>query len=224
MITAKPALLDSAALVLYQPEWNPGITGIVASHLAERYARPVVMLSGQEEGIARGSARSPGGFDINQALNDQTDILRTFGGHPRAAGLSLEIRHIERFRQRFSQTLMEQGIRPERQIVIDAVVPFDQLTLDLVGRLQRLAPFGEGNRPVVLSTSALHLAHSAVVGRDQLHRRLTVEDRQGRQQIVMWWHSVSEAPPEGLFDVAYNVSINERQEAQLSLVDFRPNA
>ncbi len=59
MIVAKPSLLESAALVLYQPEWNPGITGIVASHLAERYGRPVVMLSGQDDGIARGSARSP---------------------------------------------------------------------------------------------------------------------------------------------------------------------
>src|SRR5258708_25243858 len=98
------------------------------------------MPSGQEDGIARGSSRSPGGFDINQALNDQSDILRTFGGHPGAAGLSLEARHIERFRQRFSQTFLEQGNRPERQIEIDSEIAFDQLTLDLAARLPRPPP------------------------------------------------------------------------------------
>ncbi len=226
MIAATPALLDSAALVLYQPEWHPGIIGIVAAHLAERYARPVVMLAGSDGEIARGSARSPGGYDINQALTEQADILHTYGGHPGAAGLSLDVKHIDRFRERFSKALMSASNGPtDHSIEIDAVVTLDQLTLDLANRLQRLAPFGEGNPQVTLATMGVHLSHSAIVGRDQQHRRLVVEDDQGRQQIVMWWHSISdEPPPDGLIDIAYNVSVNERHEVQLSLVDYRRNA
>jgi single-stranded-DNA-specific exonuclease len=226
MIAETPALLNSAALVLYQPEWNPGIIGIVASHLAERYARPVVMLAGLDGEIARGSARSPGGYDINQALTEQADILRTFGGHPGAAGLSLEVKHIDRFRERFSKALMSASNgTTEHSLDIDAVVPFEQLTFDLANRLQRLAPFGEGNPQITLATMGVHLSHAAIVGRDQQHRRLVVEDDWGRQQIVMWWHSVNEdSPPDGLIDIAFHVSINERQEVQLALVDYRRSA
>lgn len=224
MITSTPSLLDYSALVLYQPEWHPGITGIVASHLAERYGRPVVMLSGQEGGIARGSARSPqgiDGYDISKALSAQADILRTYGGHPGAAGLSLDVAHIDRLRQRLSKTLADSGVVGETALAIDAVVDFDALTLDLAGRIQKIAPFGPGNPQVLLATTGLHLSHATLIGRDQLHRRLTVEDNQGRQQIVLWWHSARDPLPDGVFDIAYNVTIGERQELQLSLVDYR---
>jgi single-stranded-DNA-specific exonuclease len=221
MIAASPTLLESNALVLYQPEWHPGIIGIVASHLADRYGRPVVMLAGQENNIARGSARAPSGYDINKALIAVADLLRTYGGHPGAAGLSLYIEHIDRFRGRFSEALASMGVVGPRPLVVDAAITLDQITLDLVNRLLRLAPFGEGNPQIVLMTQAVKLSHATIVGRDAVHRRLTVEDRTGRQQVVLWWHSSTETLPDGVFDLAYNLNINERQEVQLSLVDFR---
>ncbi|MEP7288406.1 MAG: single-stranded-DNA-specific exonuclease RecJ [Chloroflexota bacterium] len=219
MITANPSLLDAQALVLYQPDWNPGIIGIVAAHLSERYARPVVLLAGHD--IARGSARAPRSFDVNRSITAQADLLRTFGGHPGAAGLSLEVRHIDRFRERFSRTLAEGGMAETQRLNLDTFVTFDQLTLDLAKRIQRLAPFGEGNRPVILATARVRLAHASLVGRDRLHRRMTVEDEQGRQQIVLWWHSADDTLPDGLFDIAYNIGVNDRQELQLTFVDFR---
>ncbi len=222
MIAADPALLESAALVLYRADWNPGIVGIVAAHLAERYGKPVVMLAGEEAGIARGSARATSGYDLAHVLTAQADILRTFGGHPGAAGLSLETQHIERLRQRLSERFAQPGLVPDRQLVIDAFVDFEQVTLDLAHRLERLSPYGEGNRAPVLATRRVHLAHAAIVGRDSAHRRLTVEDSQGNQQVVMWWRSASENLPDGLFDMAFNVSINERQELQVTLEGYRP--
>src|SRR5579859_2992158 len=152
MIAEDSSLLEGAALVLYRQDWNPGILGIVAAHLAERYGKPVVMLAGEAGGIARGSARAASGYDLAHVLNDQADILRTFGGHPGAAGLSLETRHIERLRQRLCERFALPGLVPERQLAIDAFVEFDQLTPDLAHRLERLAPYGEGNRPPVLAT------------------------------------------------------------------------
>jgi single-stranded-DNA-specific exonuclease len=222
LIAESSTLLESEALVLYQPEWHPGVIGIVAAHLSDRYARPVVMLAGGlNSGIARGSVRAPRGYDVNNALSAHADLLRTYGGHAGAAGLSLEVHHIERFREQFSRTLAATGAATSLALKVDAIATFDALSLDLANRIQRLAPFGEGNPSVVVATMNVRLSHAAKIGRDAQHRRLTVEDDQGRQQIILWWHSAADALPEGHFDIAYNIVVTDRQELQLTMVDFR---
>src|SRR5258708_1674250 len=100
------------------------------------------------------------------------------------------------------------------------------MTLDLAGDIKKIGPFGAGNPQVLLATMGLRLSHATLIGREQLHRRLTVEDSQGRQQIVLWWHSARDPLPDGLFDIAYNLTVGERQGQpsaglQLSLVDYR---
>jgi single-stranded-DNA-specific exonuclease len=224
LLVADPSLLNFRALVLYYPTWHAGLVGIVANRLAERYGRPVVMLSGGngDTGIARGSARSVPGADIHRAIAAQADLLRTFGGHPGAAGLSLETANIDQFRHRLSRTLSETAaVPPTPKLQIEAIVTLDQLTLDLANRIGRLAPFGEGNPPVTLATTGLRLAHSAVIGREQQGHRLVVEDAEGRQQSMLWWGSAREKVPEGRFDVAYTLNVNERQELEAVLVDYR---
>jgi single-stranded-DNA-specific exonuclease len=226
MIT--PSVLESEALVLYHPKWHPGIMGIVAARLAERYGRPAVLLADGENGLVRGSARSAAGYDISKALAAVDDLLHSYGGHPGAAGLSLEIGKVDLFRARFSQTLQGMAGTDTDRLNIDAIVGFAELTPDLVGRIHRLAPFGEGNPPITLATRNVRLNRAAVVGFTKQHRRLVIEDEDGRQQTFIWWRGAKDALPDGTFDVAYQATRSEtgggQAELQLTLVDLRLHA
>ncbi|MBN1563959.1 MAG: single-stranded-DNA-specific exonuclease RecJ [Anaerolineae bacterium] len=219
-IARDSTLLDWEALVVAHPNWHAGILGIVASHLADRYQRPVVLLTTSPDGTARGSARSAPGYDIGAAIAAQADLLTHHGGHPGAAGLALPVDNIPAFRRRLSNTLKETRdptVRPGLQL--DAYLTLPDLTLDLVGELNRLAPFGEGNPRITLATRDLTLKSAAFIGRTQQHRRLIVEDADGNRQNVIWWNSADQPLPTGLFDFAYELEINTfRDETRLQLV------
>lgn len=218
MLKANPELAAGAALVLHNPDWQAGLLGGVANRLAERFARPVVMFGGAGP-IISGSARSFGGVDIHSAIAAQADLLNTFGGHTGAAGLSLMVENLETFRQRLAQA-MPAASGPEA-LRLDAEFVLGELSPELYYRLQRLGPFGEGNPPLVLLTCNLHLSHAGQVGRENRHWRLVVEDDSGLMQQVMWWDGGSEKLPEGRFDIAYRLSLNERLELEAALVDLR---
>ncbi len=224
-ITQDPTVLDWEGLVLAHPAWHPGIIGIVASRLADRYQRPVVLLSIADDGTARGSARSVPGYDIGAAIAAQADLLDHHGGHPGAAGLALPADNIPAFRRRLSDTLRE--IRdPEQKpgLTLDAIIPLDETTLELAHELNRLAPFGEGNPPVTLATTDVELKSAALFGSTQRHRRLTITDKAGTQRQVIWWQSADQPLPEGTFDIAYHLALNTYRgntELQITLLDYR---
>jgi len=219
LIEADPTLLDSGVLVLYQADWNPGILGIVATRLTERYHRPVILLAGQA--IARGSARSITGYDVNKALTANAHLLNTYGGHPGAAGLSLPVEQIAELREALSSTVVDSSAADVPGLRIDAIVSFDELTHDRATCIHRLAPFGEGNPPVTLATLDVHISSTSMMGYDRQHRRLLVEDESGRQQTFLWWRGARESLPAGLFDIAYTVALTDDQQVQLTLVDLR---
>ena len=227
-IARDPSLLNWTALVIEHPAWHPGIIGIVANQLAERYQRPVVLLAVDEDGVARGSARSSSGYDIGAAIAAQADLLLHFGGHPGAAGLSLLADNIPAFRRRLSNTLAESGVSTANpSLAIDAEVSLGAVTAELVLDLYRLGPFGEGNPPITLTSPNLTLRSTSHFGPNRQHRRLIVEDESGARQTVIWWDGANEPLPDGLFDLAFNVdfySIDGRSEPQLTLVDYRRSA
>jgi single-stranded-DNA-specific exonuclease len=204
-IAAEPSLLDYAALVCAHPAWPAGVIGIVASRLVEHYNRPVVLLSAPPGELARGSARSVAGINITQAIAAQKDLLAGFGGHPMAAGLSLDPQRIAEFRQGLSRTLrqMQPGPQPEAALAIDAYLPLGELTLERIEQLERLAPFGPGNPPLVLACRDLHILRQAPVGRGGEHLQIVVEDAQGESRPVIWWNGAGWPLPEGRFDLAF---------------------
>ncbi len=225
MIARDPSLLDWEALVLAHPNWHAGIIGIVAGRLAEQYARPVVLFSVSEDGIARGSARSAPGYDIGAAIAAQADLLLHYGGHPGAAGASLHEENIPAFRRRLSQTLRETR-DPDVQagLRVDAYLPLAATTLDLLRQVNRLAPFGEGNPPITFVTRNLHLRGARTIGRTREHRRLVVEADDGTTRTVLWWRGAEHPLPEGVFDLAYQIGLNTyngKQELQITLQDYR---
>ena len=142
---------SARGFVLYAEGWHPGVIGIVASRVVERFHRPTVMV-GVKDGVGKGSARSIEGFHLYDALSGCADLLSRFGGHKHAAGLTVEAKHLPAFREAFER-IAWQRLTPEDLVArcrVDAVVGVDDLDAPAVEALQRLGPFGQGNPEPVL--------------------------------------------------------------------------
>nr|MBC7243710.1 single-stranded-DNA-specific exonuclease RecJ [Chloroflexota bacterium] len=199
------SLLSQPVLVLTHPKWPAGVLGIAAGRLAERYNRPVVLLSAPPGEMARGSARSVPNVDIYAVLAAHSRLLTSFGGHPMAAGFSIDADHIPELQRRLVQAVAAQvGEFPlERELPIAAYLSLPELTLELLDEITRLAPFGPGNPPVYLATRRLRVTGERTIGRTGEHRRLEVQDEKGHALPALWWQSADLPAPEGLFDLAY---------------------
>ncbi len=225
-IAKDPSLLDEAALVLASPYWHAGIIGPVANRLAEKYARPAVLLVTSGDGLARGSARSMLGVDLSAALASMRDPLIEFGGHPGAAGVSLRADDISIFRRALSRAVdaIRDRTAAPAGTPIDALVTLNELTLELAQQLDRLAPFGEGNPPVTLVVRDVTIGGARAFGRRREHREVTIEGAQGVAQKVVWWRGADEDLPAGRLDVALTIkSVDYRGTQALSIewVDAR---
>jgi single-stranded-DNA-specific exonuclease len=161
---------ENLAIILHEESWHPGVIGIVASRLVEKYYRPTIMLT-TVDGVAKGSARSTGNFNIYQALKKCEDLLIHFGGHQAAAGLAVEVDKLDDFKSKFNQivkeTLGEEEFLPE--VHIDAQLKFSDLTPKFFRIIDQFAPFGPGNmRPVFLADNLHVEGKSRFVGNNHL--------------------------------------------------------
>lgn len=230
-IERDPTLLGEAALVLSHPSWPAGVIGIVAGRLAERYHRPVVLISAPPGQMARGSARSVEGCNITQAIAAQAHLLDNYGGHPMAAGFTLSPENIPEFRRLLSRTVGEmlRTAQVEPSLQIEAYIPLANLSPQLVEDLERLAPFGPANPPLVIASQALRLHRHSTIGRSQEHLQLIVEEERHKTYKVIYWNSSVEDLPEAIlngepFDLAYlarSSNFRGQPEVQIEWVDFR---
>jgi single-stranded-DNA-specific exonuclease len=145
-------------LVLWAMHWHPGVVGIVASRIVERFHRPTVVI-GVHDGVGRGSARSIEGIHLAETLDACKEFLLKSGGHKAAAGLSIEPAKIAAFAARFAKVCAERldGVTLEGRCRIDAAVEPTELTETAVQSLQLLAPFGMGNAEPVLALLNQHV-------------------------------------------------------------------
>jgi single-stranded-DNA-specific exonuclease len=148
---------NDAALVLADRGWHPGVIGIVAGRVVDKFNRPVVLVSLDELGAKPGigSARSVPGFDLHEALVACAEHLLSFGGHRAAAGLKIEEQKLAGFREQFCQHAAAKLVDSDRiaDLWIDAEAPLSAFNVDTVRHLEMLAPFGCGNtRPLVCAT------------------------------------------------------------------------
>jgi single-stranded-DNA-specific exonuclease len=167
---------EAGALVLAGEGWHSGVVGIVASRLAERHWRPVIMISLDGEGGGRGSGRSIPGFDLLAALRDCGHHLVRFGGHRAAAGLEIEAERVEEFRRDFVARAGE-ALEPEdlvRTETVDAVVGGDRLGIRVAEELERLGPFGMGNPGIRLLVPAAQVRDVRPMGEGK-HARFAIE-------------------------------------------------
>ncbi len=228
-IEADPGLLDFTALVLFGERWHGGVLGPAAGRLAEDYARPVLLLcaNADDPSLARGSARSAAGYDISAALSAVAGLLRSFGGHPGAAGVSLEIAKIPALRRALSGALAAQPrvdlARRATTLRIDAVIPLEDADRGLAEALARLAPFGEGNPAIVLETDNLEIISAATIDRLHLHRQLILESADGLRTTAYWWNSGERPVPTTRIDLAYTLSLTPAHTVEITTVDVRPH-
>jgi single-stranded-DNA-specific exonuclease len=231
-IEREPGLLNYAALVLSHPAWPAGVIGIVASRLVEHYNRPVILFSAPPGKLARGSARSVDNINISAAISDVADMLVTFGGHPMAAGLSLLSESIPRFRSAISEAIQQRsGAFPAQSLLqIDGILPLGELSLALVDDLERLAPFGPGNPALTLCSPGMLLTDIALVGRNEEHLQMVIEDRQGNAYRVIYWQGgvmqteLRQELQKGRLDLAYHARASDyfgQRKVQVEFVDAR---
>ena len=176
------------SIVLARRGWHPGVIGVVASRLVAAYGRPVVLIAIDEEGVARGSARSSGDFDMAAALGACKDHLVRFGGHAAAAGLTLSEGNLEAFREAFEQEAARRFRAGEAAppLDVDALVSFSEIDPQLVKGLARLEPFGNMNPAPILATCGVTvLPHSFRELRGG-HARLMVQQGTKLFEAVGW--------------------------------------
>jgi single-stranded-DNA-specific exonuclease len=161
---------DDLAIVLHNENWHPGVIGIVASRLVEKYYRPSVLLT-TIDGVAKGSARSINGFNIYEALQKCEDLLIHFGGHRAAAGLALEVNKVDEFRAKFNEVLKSTITSKDllQEINIDSKLKFSEISPKFLRILDQFSPFGPANlRPLFLAEDVHIVNTPRIVGNNHV--------------------------------------------------------
>ena len=168
-------------IILEDEKWHPGVAGILATRLTHRFHRPTVVIAVNGP-TCRGSARSTQALDLVQALHSVREHLVEFGGHPGAAGLTIERDRIGPFREALNRVAHERMDRGQLSpsVELDGELPLLDLTESLMREMEALAPFGTGNlRPVFLSRDARLPAERTQAGFHPMGMRVTVQDPRG---------------------------------------------
>lgn len=171
-------LKNDRVLVVYLPECHESLAGIIAGRLREKYHKPAFVLTRGEK-CAKGSGRSIESYSMYDELIKCADLMVQFGGHPMAAGLSIEEENIEKFREQLNQncTLTEEDLRPK--IVIDVAMPISYITKELVEQISLLEPFGKGNVKPIFAQKGLRVLDSNIIGKNKNVVKLKLLDPQG---------------------------------------------
>src|SRR3954469_1669092 len=173
------------AIVVAGEGWHPGVVGIVASRLVERYHRPA-LVAAIEGDSARGSGRSIKGFDLHAGLTACGDLLSRFGGHKKAAGFELDAARVGELRDLFARHTASVLTPWDLDAVqcVDAIVSPHALGLPLAEELAKLGPFGPGNPTPTLLVPAAKLENVVPMGQDKAHARLTVSSGGAKARTV----------------------------------------
>ena len=174
------------AVIVYGPEWNKGVVGIVASRLVEAYYKPAFVLT-KSNGFVTGSARSVRGFDLYEAISSCADLLENYGGHIYAAGLTLREENLPEFVRRIDKYVGEH-ISDEMAtpiVDVDSEINFSQITPKFFRILKQFQPFGPGNSaPVFLTKNVYDDGNGRKVGPGGQHLKLElIQESQPYHQI-----------------------------------------
>jgi single-stranded-DNA-specific exonuclease len=188
-----------AALLVAGPDWHPGVVGIVAGRIKERFNRPA-LVAGVADGIAKGSGRSVPGIDLGSAViaARQSGLLATGGGHPMAAGFSLPESRIAEFQDFLDERLSAARALPQAaDLVVEGSANVAGCTLELADSLGRLAPFGNGNEEPVLALPRCRILRAERIGKELTTIRAYLEGEGGgpRLKAVMFRAKDGPLPP-----------------------------
>jgi len=211
-------------IVVAKAGWHPGVVGIVASRVSNRYNRPAIVLGIEENGHAKGSCRSIEGFDVLQGLHACRTCLAKYGGHRMAAGVEVSEGQVDQFRQRFNRIAAEklEGMELSPQLSIDAYVDADELDWAFFEQLKCMQPFGQENPEPVWALRSVRMQGMPKVVGDK-HLKFTVAAASTSFEVIAFNHSTANIPVGG-FDIAFVLKEDVwrgRQSLQLQLKDLR---
>lgn len=206
--------LDDKVLVVFLPDCHESLAGIVAGRLRERYNKPSFVLT-RAEGCAKGSGRSIEAYHMFHALVEVKDLLLKFGGHPMAAGFSLEEKDVDEFRRRLNENarerLTEEDFIP--RVWIDVAMPFEYITEPFVRELELLEPYGQGNEKPQFAQKSMVIRSAHVMGRNRNVVRLSLVNERGVSMDGVVFTDgdlfMEEKGNSRLMDVIYYPGINE---------------
>lgn len=178
-------------LVVYLPDCHESLAGIIAGRIREVYNKPVFVLTKGADGV-KGSGRSIEAYSMYEELVKCSDLLTQFGGHPMAAGLSMEEKNVELFRRRLNDncTLTEQDLIPK--IMIDVPMPISYLSKKLTEQLKVLEPFGKGNSKPLFAQKNLRAVGIRVFGRNRNVAKMLLIDENGIKMDAVYFGEAQE--------------------------------
>lgn len=178
-------------LVVYLPDCHESLAGIIAGRIREAYNKPVFVLTKGADGV-KGSGRSIEAYSMYEELVKCSDLLTQFGGHPMAAGLSMEEKNVELFRRHLNDncTLTEQDLIPK--IMIDVPMPISYLSKKLTEQLKVLEPFGKGNSKPLFAQKNLRAVGIRVFGRNRNVAKMLLIDENGIKMDAVYFGEAQE--------------------------------
>lgn len=170
------SIKEDKVLVVYEPTIHESVAGIIAGRVKEKYHKPTIVLTEGKDGV-KGSGRSIEEYNMFEELTTCKDLLGRFGGHPMAAGLSLDLGNIDSLRRRLNtqSPLTEEDLIPK--VYIDMQLPLENINFELLDQLKILEPFGKGNSKPIFGEKGLNLRRGSVLGANKNVLKLILETR-----------------------------------------------
>lgn len=225
----------SGGLVLAGEDWHPGVIGIVASRIAERFERPAIMIAmNAESGVGQGSGRAFNGYNLHAGLTACSQYLEAFGGHKAAAGLRISSDQLDAFREAFGKITLEgetdESFEPE--LNVDAEVSLHDLTHSAVKELDWLGPFGADHQRPRFSTSRVELVEPPQkMGGGERHLSLRVREGSKVLRAVAFgkgeWADDMAEQIQGPFSICFTTNMNRYrgyETVELKLLDWQPSS
>lgn len=223
---------DRRSIVIYNPGWNKGIIGIVASRLVEEFYKPIIVITDSPDGLITGSARSIKEFNIYDGIDYCADLLEHFGGHKFAAGLSLKKENLDKFIEKFEEfvvaNIQEEPLTPE--LMVDLELDLSEINNSFMQNLKKFAPYGPGNMaPLFLSRHVIEEGKAKVVGDKHLKMRVSYRNKSVQPidviafNMQMYYNQIVKLND---FDIVYHVEENTWNNVtniQLNVKDIKIN-
>ena len=214
--------------LVYNDNWHPGIIGIVASRLIEKYYRPTIVLTKKDQYYI-GSARSIKGFDIYKALKKCSNLLEQFGGHKYAAGLKLHESKLELFKNEFEE-FSNKNISEKQKIktsIYDLEISLSELNFNFFKIIEQMGPFGPNNlKPIFCSRNCISTSQTRTVGKDNQHLQVYIKSKNKIYKGIAFGSGdiLNKINKSKGFDILYSIeqnSWNGNTELQLVIVDLK---
>lgn len=221
-------------LVIYDPDFNESICGIVAGRIKEKYYKPTIVITNSiDNSFAKGSGRSIEAYNIYEEVNKFSDQLISFGGHPMACGLSLDIDKVDEFRTFLNQNSKLTEDDKTKSINIDGQIAIKNLSLEFAESVEKLKPFGKGNEKPIFANKNVEIASVSMIGKDKKTMKISFKQNGYYYNSIKFqaeddYNYLKEKYGDNLLgkkiDILYYPDINEfrgQRSLQLRLIDIR---